>query len=151
MPLCDCVVLCHSLDNLEHSEIIFGHVWNRFGWSICTWVGGTKRTWSWHHLPDATSVALIILPVGALVGTVDICPVVCALAISIVRLITPGFFRVCFPLLLQESSLLLGWVFTSSISEFTCHSLLLIILPVLYIKFPALNCAPSSCLTALMV
>jgi len=71
-----------------------------------------------HHLSGALAVALIILQVGALVGTLNIRPVLGALIISNC---SPALLRVCFPLLLQVCLLSLVWVSISSFSEFACR------------------------------
>jgi len=84
--------------------------------------------WSSHHLSGALAVALIILQVGALVGTLNIRRV---LGARIISNCTPVFLRVCFPLLLQVCSLSLVWVSTSSVSEFTCHFIWLTLLHML--------------------
>jgi hypothetical protein len=68
----------------------------------------------------ALAVALIILLIGALVGTLDIRPVLGAL-ISNCWLRSPVFLLVCCPLFLQVYLLSLIWVSTSSFSEFACR------------------------------
>jgi len=116
----DCRSRCRSVDFMVRLEIIFGLIRNCFGRHNCTRSTLIILAWSSHHFSGALAVALILLLVGALVGTIDIRPVLAA-AISNCWLRSPVFLRVCCPLLLQVYLLSLVWVSTSSFSEFTCR------------------------------
>jgi len=122
MPFGDCLSRCRSVDYLVRSEIIFGFVRNCFGRYKCTCSAYIKLAWSSHHLSGALAVALIILLVGALVGTLDIRPVLGAL-ISNCWLRSPSFLQACFPLLLQVCFLSLIWVSISHRLISSCDSL----------------------------
>jgi len=126
----DSLSRCHSVDYLVHSEIVFSLIRNCFGIYNCTRSALINRTGSSHHLSGALAVALIILQVGALVGTLDIRPVLGAL-ISNCWLRSPVFLRVCFPLNLLVCSLSLVWVSISLFPEFTCCFIWLTLVQVL--------------------
>jgi len=142
MPFSDCCNAfrwpswCCLVDNLVHSEMIFGLIYNCFCWykavvlyvfhncfasHFCSNLARIKRTWSSHHVSGAMAVALIILQVGALVGTLDIRPALSVLIIPNDCFCSPAFLRVCFLVLLQVCYLSHVWVSTSSFSELTCR------------------------------
>jgi len=91
----------------------------------------SKLAWSSHHHSRALAVALIILQVGAVVGTLDFRPVFGAHIVSNCWLHLLAFLRVCFPLLLQVCLDSCVWVSTSSFSEFACRFIWLTLLQVL--------------------
>ena len=89
---------CRSVDYLVRSEIIFDLFRNYFGRHNCIHSALIELAWSSHHLSGALAVALIILLVGVLVGTLDIRPVLGAVIISNC---SPAVLRLWIPFLLQ--------------------------------------------------
>jgi len=123
MPFGDCCPRCRSVDHLVRSEIIFGLGRNCFSRHNCTRSVYITLAGSFHHLSGAPAVALIILQVGALVGTVDIRPELCALSISNYLVRSQAFLEVRSLLLLQVCLLSLVWVSISHRLISSCHSL----------------------------
>ena len=117
MQFGDCRSQCRLVDYLVRSQIIFGLVRNCFGRHNSTRSAQIKLAWSSHHFSGALAVARILLLVGALVGTLNIRPVLGALIISNC---SPAFLRLCIPFLLQVCLLSIVWVSISSFSESTC-------------------------------
>jgi len=139
MPFGVCRSRRSSVVNLLHSEIIVSLVWNFFSGHNCTHSAWIKLSWSSDHPSGTLAVALIILLlVGALVGTLDIRLVLGALIISNCWVCSRSSLRACFPLLLQVClSLTCLGIYISSTN--------------LQLQISAGKCAPRCFLPALLV
>jgi len=116
----DCLTWCHSVHKFVCLDITLGVVRNCFGTHNCTGSALIKRMRFTHDLSSALVVELIIVQAGALLRTLDICPVLSALIISNCWLCLPAFLRECVLLLPKGCSLSIVWVPTSLFSEFAC-------------------------------